>query len=67
MKPLADAQAFRERTSRNLGRAVFAQKAHVVVAIVSTAFRFLVPGSGGPRGRKIEQAIPVNTFRDRQQ
>src|SRR5450432_4761940 len=67
MEPLANTKPIRKTLSRLFGRAILAEQAHVIVAIISAAFSFLVPRGSTPCCGKVQQAVPVNTVNNRQQ
>ena len=67
VEPLADAHAAGKRFRSQLGRAVFTQESHIVMAIVRAAFSFFVARSGRPGGRQIKQAVPMHAVHNRQQ
>src|SRR5262249_3174267 len=60
VKPLADPQARREMRVRQLGRSIFPDYAHVIVAIVGTALSFFVASCGCPSRWQIVKTVPVD-------
>src|SRR5438270_2123717 len=64
MKPLADSQTRHKGIRRKLWRTIFAKQAHIVVPVIRTTLCLFVAGGRGPRGGKVEEAIPVDPLRD---
>src|SRR5690606_9606712 len=63
VEPLTDAELGRvavEVLKRELRRAILAQQTHVEMTVIARALGLFVPRRRGPRGRQVEQAVPVD-------